>query len=123
MDVHESALLPGLVSDSGLRVVGSEQHPWHRQPAEEPVDGALPLHSPASPSFAMQKLRTRKEGTGILLGMASALPRSVAACKAAAGLGRWVLGPHGEQGGAGTEEEQASGGGPLYICSANKQLR
>lgn len=73
MDVHESALMPRLVSDPRSRVAGSKQHPWLQQPAKEHVDGALPLYSPASPSFAMQKLRAGKEGTNILLGMASAL--------------------------------------------------
>lgn len=66
MDVPESAFMPRLVSDPGSRAVKLEQHPLCQRPVEEHIDGALPLHSPVSPSFAMQKLRTGKEGTNIL---------------------------------------------------------
>lgn len=66
MDVPESAFMPRLVSDPGSRAVRLEQHPLCQRPVEEHIDGALPLHSPVSPSFAMQKLRTGKEGTNIL---------------------------------------------------------
>lgn len=61
---------------------------------------------PASPCFAMQKLRVGKEGRNILLGMGSALPCSESCCGAG-------------QGGAGTEGEQVGAEGP-YCISADQ---
>lgn len=114
MDVPESAFMPRLVSDPGSRVVRLEQHPLRQRPAEEHVDGALPLHSPVSPSFAMQKLRTGKEGTNILWGWPQLCPALRLHAKLLQGwAGEVGAGSCGGQGGAGTEEEKVGGEGPL----------